>query len=134
MMIQRRDRTRRPHLEPLEARDVPSVVSPHAELFRPAGRAEVRKAAHHHVQAAQVHGPAAVAAPSTASAADGSSSAPPAGSSVEPITVVLGPLEPAVVTEAQVQISPPMTVTTGPILIGPPVPATAFPIPGTSST
>jgi hypothetical protein len=81
MRIQRRNRTRRLQIEPLEARDVPSVVSPQAGLFRPMVRAEVRKAAHHHVQAARVHAPAAVAALSTASADAASSSISLAGSS-----------------------------------------------------
>ena len=110
MTIQRRNRIRRLQLEPLEARDVPSVVSSHDGLLRPMAQAEVHKAAHHDVQAARVHAAAAVAASSTAGAA--SSSIPPAGSSSEPIfTVVLGPVIPFfVVTEVQVQISPPMTV------------------------
>ncbi len=118
MTIQRRNRSRRLQLEPLEARDVPSVVSPHAGLLRPMARAEVRKAAHHDVRAARVHAPAAVAASSTASAGAASSSIPPAGSSSEPIaTVVLGPMSPFVVTEQQVQISPPMTAP-APVPIG----------------
>ncbi len=118
MTIQRRNRTLRLQLEPLEARDVPSVVSLHAGLLRPMARAEVHKAAHHHVQAARVHAPAAVAGSSTASAGAASSSIPPAGSSPAPITVVLGPMLPFVVTEAQViQISPPMTVP-APVPIG----------------
>ncbi len=108
MTIQRRNRIHRLQLEPLEARDVPSVVSPHAELLRPLARAEVHKAAHHHVQAARVHAPAAVAASSTASAGAASSSVPPAGSSTEPIIVVLGPMIPWVETEVPVQIFPPM--------------------------
>jgi putative extracellular protein len=112
MTIQRRNRTRRLQLEPLEDRDVPSVVSPHAGLLRPMARAEVHRAAHHHVQAARVHAPAAVAASSTTSAGAASSSIPPAESSPAPITVVLGPMvpwAPGDVTEAQVWISPPMT-------------------------
>ena len=115
MTIQRRNRIRRLQLEPLEARDVPSVVSPHAGLLRPMARAEVHKAAHHHVQSARVHAPAAGATSSTASAGAASSSIPPSGSSSEPIfTVVLGPMmpwAPGDVTEVQVvRISPPMTV------------------------
>ncbi len=119
MTIERRNRTRRLQLEPLEARDVPSVVSPHAGLLRPMARAEVHKAAHHDVRAARVHAPAAVAASSTASAGAASSSTPPAGSSSEPtLTVVLGPVLPFVVTKAQVLIiSPPMTVP-APVPIG----------------
>jgi hypothetical protein len=92
MTIQRRNRTGRLQLEPLEARDVPSVVSPHAGLLRAMARAEVHKAAHHHVLAARVHAPAAMAASSTASAGTASSSISPAGSLPEPITVVLGPV------------------------------------------
>lgn len=115
MTIQRRNRTRRLQLEPLEARDVPSVVSPHAALLRPMSRAEVHKATHHRVQAARVHAPAAVAASSAGAA---SSSIPPAENSPEPIAiVVLGPMMPAVVTEVQVQVSPPMTAP-APVLIG----------------
>jgi hypothetical protein len=112
MTIQRRNRTRRLQLEPLEARDVPSVVSPHAGLLRPMARAEVHKAAHDHVQAARVHAPAAVAASSTASAGAASSSIPPAGSSPLPIeTLVLGPVHPWSGTVVQVVwISPPKTV------------------------
>ena len=117
MTIQRRNRTHRLQLEPLDARDVPSVVSPHAGLLRPMARAEVHKAAHQHVRAARVHAPAIVAASSTASANAVSSSIPPAGSSPEPIIVVLGPVLPAVETDVQVQISPPMTAT-APVLIG----------------
>jgi Planctomycete extracellular len=110
MTNQRRNRTRRLQLEPLEARDVPSVVSPHAGLLRPMARAEVHKAAHHQVQAARVHAPAAVATSNTASAGAASSSIPPAGSSPEPITVVLGPvMTNFVLTEVQVQVFPPMT-------------------------
>ena len=104
MTIQRRNRTRRLQLEPLEARDVPSVVSPHAGLLRPMARAEVHKAAQHHVQAARVHAPAAVAASSTASAGTASSSISPAGSLPGPITVVLGPSMPMVIKEVQAQI------------------------------
>jgi hypothetical protein len=108
MTIQRPDRTRRLHLEPLEARDVPSVVSPHAELLRPTGRAEVRKADHHHVQAAQVHAPAAVAASSSiASAGDGS----------EPIigvvSVPLGP--PHILGTSHIQVIGPVVGTLVPI-------------------
>ncbi len=118
MTIQRRNRIHRLQLEPLEARDVPSVVSPHAELLRPLARAEVHKAAHHHVQAARVHAPAAVAASSTASAGAASSSIPPAGSSPAPITVVLGPwIAWEEVTEVQAQVSPPMTAP-APVPIG----------------
>ncbi len=118
MTIQRLNRICRLQLEPLEARDVPSVVSPHAGLLRPMARAEVHKAAHH-LQAARVHAHTAVAASSAASADAASSSIPPAGSSPEPIlTVVLGPVIPFVVTEAQVvQIGPPMTVP-APVPIG----------------
>jgi hypothetical protein len=104
MTIQRRNRTRRLQLEPLEARDVPSVVSPHAGLLRPMARAEVHKAAQHHVQAARVHAPAAVAASSTASAGAASLGVPPAGGTPEPIIVVLGPWHQMVVTEVQAQI------------------------------
>jgi hypothetical protein len=118
MTIRRRNRTRRLHLETLEDRDVPSVVSPHAGLFRPMARAAAHNAAHHHVRAAQVHAPAAVAASSTASAGAAPSSIPPAGSSSEPIvTVVLGPALPFTMTQVHVQISPPMTAT-APVLIG----------------
>jgi hypothetical protein len=119
MTIQRRNRTRRLQLEPLEARDVPSVVSPHAGLLRPMARAEVQKAAHHHVQLTRPHAPAAVAASSTASAGAASSSIPPAGNSPLPIgTLVLGPVHPWSGTEVQVVwISPPMTVP-APIPIG----------------
>ncbi len=107
MTIQRRNRTRRLQLEPLEARDVPSVVSPHAGLLRPMARAEVHKAVHHQVQAARVHAPAALATSNTASAGAASSSTPPAGSSPEPITVVLGPvMTDFVLTEVQVQVFP----------------------------
>ena len=102
MTNQRRNRTRRLQLEPLEARDVPSVVSPHAGLLRPMARAEVHKAAQHHVQAARVHAPAA--ASSTASAGAASLGVPPAGGTPEPIIVVLGPSRPMVVTEVQAQI------------------------------
>jgi hypothetical protein len=112
MTIQRPDRTRRLHLEPLEARDVPSVVTPHADLLRPMGRAEVHKAVHHHAQAAQVHAPAATAASST-----------PSGDWSEPITgvvpVPMGPLQ--IIGEFHVQP------------IGPVV-GTAVPIDVTSST
>ena len=118
MTIQRRNRTHRLELEPLDARDVPSVVSPHAGLLRPMARAEVHKAAHRITfGAARVHAPAAVAASSTARTDAVSSSIPPAGSSPEPIIIVLGPVLPAVETEGQVQISPPMTAT-APVLIG----------------
>jgi hypothetical protein len=134
MTIQRRDRTRRLLLEPLEARDVPSVVSPHAALLRPMARAEVHRAAHHHAQAVRVHTTAAIAASSRVSAGAASSSVSPAGSDPEPIAVVvLGPMSPAIVTEVPVQISPPMTVTTPPIDIGPPVPTTAVVVSGNSS-
>jgi hypothetical protein len=91
MTIQRHNCTRRLQFEPLEARDVPSVVSLHAGLLRAMARAEVHKAAQHHVQAARVHAPAAMAASSTASAGAASSSISPAGSLPEPVTVVLGP-------------------------------------------
>jgi hypothetical protein len=92
MTIQRRNRTRRLQFELLEARDVPSVVSPHAGLLRPMARAEVHKAAHHHVQAPVIHrAPASVAASGTAGAGAASSSTPPAGGLPGPITVVLGP-------------------------------------------
>ena len=110
MTIQRRNRIRRLQLEPLEARDVPSVVSPHAGLLRPMARAEVHKAAQHHVQAARVHAPAALAASTTASAGAASSSMPPPTSSPEPIIVVLGPMMPFVVTEVPVEIIPPAPV------------------------
>ncbi len=109
MTIQRRNRTHRLQLEALDARDVPSVVNPHAGLLRPMARAEVHKVAKHPVRAARVHAPAIVAAVS--------SSIPPAGSSPEPIIVVLGPVLPAVETEVQVQISQPMTAP-APVLIG----------------
>jgi Planctomycete extracellular len=100
MTIQRRNRTRRLQVEPLEARDVPSVVSPHAGLLRPMARAEVHKAAHHQGQAPVIHrAPASAAASSTAS-----SSTPPAGGLPAPIIVVLGPVEPFVVTQGQVEI------------------------------
>jgi hypothetical protein len=119
MTIRRRNRIRRLQIEPLEARDVPSVVSPHAGLLRPMARAEVQKAAHHHVQPARVHAPSALAASSTVSAGAASSSIPSAGSSSEPIaTVVLGPVLPFAVTEVQVVwIRPPMTAP-APIPIG----------------
>jgi hypothetical protein len=119
MTIQRPNRIRRLHLEPLETWDVRSVVSPHAGLLRPMARADVQKAVHHHVQAARVHAPAVVAASSTTSAGAASSSIPPAGSSSEPIvTVVLGPALPFMVTKAQVVwIGPPMKVPT-PVPIG----------------
>jgi hypothetical protein len=108
MTIPRRNRTRRLQLEPLEARDVPSVVSPHAGLFRPMARTEVQKAAHHHVQVIRVHAPAARAASSTSIAGATSSSIPSAGSTPEPIIVVLGPTFQMVVTEDKdAWISPP---------------------------
>ena len=107
MTIQRRNRTLRLQLEPLEARDVPSFVSPHAGLLRPMVRAEVHEVAPHHVRAARVHAPAAVPAASTASADAVPSSIPPAGSSPEPITLVLGPTLQMVVTEVPVQYLPP---------------------------
>ena len=110
MTIQRRNRTRRLQLEPLEARDVPSVVSPHAGLLRPMARAEVQKAAHHHVQVTRVRAPAAMAASSTSIAGATSSRIPSAGSSPEPIIVVLGPMMPFVVTEVPVEIIPPAPV------------------------
>ena len=92
MTIQRRNRTRRLQLEPLEARDVPSVVSPHAGLLRPMARAEVHKAAHRQVQTPVIHrAPASVSASGTAGAGAASSSTPPAGGLPGPITVVLGP-------------------------------------------
>jgi hypothetical protein len=97
MTIQRRNRTRRLQLEPLEARDVPSVVSPHAGLLRPMARAEVHKAAHHQVQAPVIH-----RAPAGAGAAP--SSSPPVGASPGPITVVLGPWMPAVTKVVQAEI------------------------------
>jgi hypothetical protein len=103
MTIQRRNRTRLLQIEPLEARDVPSVVSPHAGLLRPLARAEVHKAAHHQGQAPVIHRAPATAS-STASAGAASSSTPPAGGLPAPITVVLGPVEPFVVTEGQVEI------------------------------
>jgi hypothetical protein len=97
MTIQRRNRTRRLQLEPLEARDVPSVVSPHAGLLRPMARAEVHKAAYHNVQAVRVR---ALAAPSrTAGAGAASLGAPTVGGLPEPIIVVLGPPIPFVVTK-----------------------------------
>jgi hypothetical protein len=108
MTIQRRNRIRRLQLEPLEARDVPSVVSPHAGLLRPMARAEVQKAAHHHVQLTRVHASAARAASSTSIAGATSSSIPSAGSTPEPIIVVLGPMMPFVVTEVPVEIIPSM--------------------------
>jgi hypothetical protein len=98
MTIRRRNRTRLPQIEPLEARDVPSVVSPHAGLLRPMARAEVHKAAHHH----QVQAPVIHRAPASAGAAP--SSIPPAGGLPEPIIVVLGPVEPFVVTKGQAEI------------------------------
>ena len=105
MTIQRRNRIRELQVEPLEARDVPSVASPHAGLLRPLARAVVHKAAHHQVQAPVIHrAPATVAASSTASAGAGSSSTPPAGGLPAPIIVVLGPVEPFVVTQGQVEI------------------------------
>jgi hypothetical protein len=105
MTIQRRNRTRRLQFEPLEARDVPSVVSPHAGLHRPMARAEVHKAAHHQVQAPVIHrAPASVAASSTASAGAASSSTPPAGGLPGPITVVLGPWMQMEVKEVQAEI------------------------------
>jgi hypothetical protein len=104
MTNQRRNRTRRLQLEPLEARDVPSVVSPHAGLLRPMARAEVHKAAQHQVQAARVHAPAAVAASRTASAGTASLGAPPVGGLPEPIIVVLGRPIPFLVTEVQGEI------------------------------
>ena len=104
MTNQRRNRTRRLQLEPLEARDVPSLVSPHAGLLRPMARAEVHKAAQHQVQAARVHAPAAVAASSTASAGAALLGDPPAGGTLEPIIVVLGPWQQMVVTEVQAEI------------------------------
>jgi hypothetical protein len=117
MTIQRRDRTRRLQLEPLEARDVPSVASPHAELLRPTGRAEIRKSAHHHVQPAQVHAPAPVAASSTASAGDGSSSTASAGNGLEPMTGVvsipLGP--PHILGTFHIQVIGPVVGTLVPI-------------------
>ena len=107
MTIQRRNRTRRLQLEPLEARDVPSAVSPHAGLFRPIARLEALKAAHLHVRLPRAHVPAAV--PSTASAGAASSSISPAASSPAPITVVLGPTMQMVVTHGNfVFVSPPL--------------------------
>ncbi len=118
MTIQRRNRTRPLQLEALDARDVPSLVSPHAGLHRPMARAAVHEAARHDVRAPRFHAPAAVAVSSTASAGAAPSSSPLAGSSPEPIIVVLGPAIPFVVTEAQViEISPPKTVP-APVLIG----------------
>jgi hypothetical protein len=104
MTIQRRSCIRRLQLEPLEARDAPSVVSPDAGLLRAMARAEVHKAAHHHVQAArvQVHAPAATSSRSSAAAA--SSSTPSAGGLPQPIIVVLGPTMQMQVTEVQGQI------------------------------
>ena len=59
-----------------------------------------------------------MAASSNLIAGAASSSIPSAGSSSEPIaTVVLGPMSPYVVTDDQVQISPPMTVP-APVPIG----------------
>jgi hypothetical protein len=94
MTIQRRNRTRRLQLEPLEARDVPSVVSPHAGLLRPMARAVVHEAAYHNVHAARVRELA-----SAASAGAASLGVPPAGGLPEPIIVVLGPPMPFLVTK-----------------------------------
>jgi hypothetical protein len=108
MTIQRRNCTRRLQFEPLEARDVPSVMSPHAGLLRPMARAEVHREVQRHVQAARVHAPAAVAASTTASAGAVSSSMPPPAASPDPIIVVLGPTLQMVVTpDPDAWISPP---------------------------
>jgi hypothetical protein len=104
MTIQRRNRTRRLQVEPLEARDVPSVLSPHAGLLRPMARAEAHKAAHHQVQVVRLHAPAAVAASSTSSSGAASSSTPPVAILGEPIVLVLGPPQQMEVTEVQGQI------------------------------
>ncbi len=68
MTIRRAARTRRLRLEPLEARDVPSVVTPHALPIRPTGRAEIPTMAHHHARAGRVRGLRAAAPSSTVGA------------------------------------------------------------------
>jgi hypothetical protein len=80
-------------------------------------RAEVQKAAHHHVQVTRVQAPLARAASSTSTAGATSSSSPSAGSSPEPIIVVLGPVMPFVVTEVPVEILPSKSAPT-PVPIG----------------
>jgi hypothetical protein len=108
MTIRRRNRIRRLQLEPLEARDVPSAVSPHAGMLRPMARAEVQKAPHHHVQVTRVQAPVARTPSSTSIAGATSSSIPSLGSSPAPIIVVLGPTLQMVVTEDKdAWISPP---------------------------
>jgi hypothetical protein len=107
MTIERRNCTRRLQLEPLEARDVPSVMSPHVGLLRPMARAVVHKAAHHQVQVVRLHAPAAVAASNTSSSGAASSSTPSAGGLPQPIIVVLGPTMQMQVTELPVQFLPP---------------------------